>query len=66
MENTRMRYSEAAKYLRISEYTLRRWASEKRITHFKVGKAVFFRVEDLEKFIDSGKVAPIRGKAVSK
>ena len=66
MQSNRMRYNDAAQYLGIAEYTLRRWASEKRIAHYKVGKAVFFKVEDLDRFIDSGKVAPIHKRAVSK
>lgn len=59
MVNGRLRYREAAEYLGIAEITLRRWVSERRIEHLKVGKAVLFNPADLEAFIESNRVPAV-------
>ena len=47
---------EAAEYLRISVTTLRRYAYERRVTHYKLKGRIIFRKADLEKFLDSKRV----------
>lgn len=47
---------EAAQLLGISVWTLRHWVCERRITFVKKGRMVRFRVEDLERFMNSGLV----------
>ena len=43
-----MNYKEAARYLKITEGTLRNWVSKGRIQPRKVGKHVIFFKEELE------------------
>ncbi|MCI0552067.1 MAG: helix-turn-helix domain-containing protein [Anaerolineae bacterium] len=50
---------EAAQYLKIAEWTLRSWISQKRIPYVKLGSRTMFDVDDLNKWIDSHKVAPV-------
>ena len=47
---------EAAEYLRISVTTLRRYAYERRVTHYKLKGRIVFRRADLEKFLDTRKI----------
>ena len=47
---------EAAEYLRISVTTLRRYAYERRVTHYKLKGRIIFRKADLEKFLDARKI----------
>ena len=47
---------EAAEYLRVSVTTLRRYAYERRVTHYKLKGRIIFRKADLEKFLDSKRV----------
>jgi excisionase family DNA binding protein len=47
----------AADYLRISKGTLCKYTSSKKIRHYKLGRKVFFKVEDLDSFIESKMVA---------
>ena len=47
---------EAAEYLRISVTTLRRYAYERRVTHYKLKGRIIFRKADLEKFLDTRKI----------
>ena len=59
MDLTRQRYlkcEEAARLLGISTWTLRHWVCERRITFVRKGRMVRFRVEDLERFMNSGLV----------
>jgi excisionase family DNA binding protein len=42
---------EAAEYLRISEWTLRHWVSDKKIRYIKMGHLVRFRKAHLDRFI---------------
>jgi excisionase family DNA binding protein len=47
--------SEAAQYLGICVATLRAWRSTRRVKlqYFKIGRAVRYRIEDLEAFLQS-------------
>jgi excisionase family DNA binding protein len=47
---------EAAEYLRVSVTTLRRYAYERRVTHYKLKGRIIFRKADLEKFLDTRKI----------
>lgn len=44
---------EAAKYLAVSEATVRRMVADKAIPHFRQRGQIFFRQRDIEKWIDS-------------
>ncbi len=63
-----MNYKEAAKYLKITEGTLRNWVSKGRIKPHKVGKHVLFFREELETWITApvaqAPVKPIPEKPV--
>jgi len=58
--------SEAAEYLRISEWTLRHWVSDKKIRFIKIGRAVRFKKAHLDRFLQDNvhgkEVNPIREK----
>lgn len=41
--------------LKVSEYTVRRWIQEGKLTGLKIGKAYRFTEEDIEKFINKFK-----------
>lgn len=56
MHNEILIIQEAAEYLRISVTTLRRYAYERRVTHYKLKGKVVFRKADLEKFLDTRKI----------
>src|SRR5262245_15493147 len=43
--------AEAAVYLRISEWTLRHWVSDRKIKFFKIGNRVRFRRAHLDRFL---------------
>ena len=43
--------AEAADYLRISEWTLRHWVSEKKVRFIKIGRAVRFKKTHLDRFL---------------
>ena len=47
---------EAAEYLRVSVTTLRRYAYERRVIHYKLKGRIVFRKADLEKFLDTRKI----------
>lgn len=49
---------EAADQLRVSVWTLRHWVSDRKIAFVKKGRMVRFRMEDLERFMNSGIVRP--------
>jgi excisionase family DNA binding protein len=42
--------AEAADYLRISEWTRRRWVSDKKIRFIEIGRAVRFKKSHLDRF----------------
>ncbi|KAA9160936.1 helix-turn-helix domain-containing protein [Amycolatopsis acidicola] len=50
---------EAAEYLHTSVRFVRRLISERRITFYRVGRHVRLAVEDLDSYVQSGKVDPI-------
>lgn len=47
------RYAEAAVYLGCTERQLRRWVSQKRVAHTKLGLTVQFSEEQLDAFVAS-------------
>ena len=53
-----MNYKEAARYLKVTEGTLRNWVSKGRIKPRKVGKHVLFFKEELESWIKSPPATP--------
>jgi excisionase family DNA binding protein len=52
--------AEAAEYLRISEWTLRHWVSDKKIRFIKIGRAVRFKKTHLDRFLQDN----VHGKEV--
>lgn len=54
-----LNYEAAAQVLHLSHYTLRRWVSEKRLEHIKLGGRVFFTRAQLAQIIASRTVEPI-------
>ena len=48
--------AEAAEYLGMAEWTLRQWASMRKIPKVKLGKALRFDVDDLDKWIAEKKI----------
>lgn len=51
-------YPGAAAYLGATQSFLRRLVLEKRVRYYKVGKFVRFRIEDLDAFVNEGRVDP--------
>lgn len=51
---------DAAEYLRISEWTLRHWVSDKTIRFIKIGRAVRFKKAHLDRFLQDN----VHGKEV--
>ena len=51
-------YAGAAAYLGATQSFLRRLVLEKRVRYYKVGKFVRFRMEDLDAFVEEGRVEP--------
>jgi excisionase family DNA binding protein len=47
---------EAAKILGIAEGTMRRWIQERRLPYFRVGKKIWIDPQDVEQFIQRGRV----------
>ena len=52
--------AEAADYLRISEWTLRHWVSDKKKRFIKIGRAVRFKKSHLDRFVQDN----VHGKEV--
>ena len=52
---------EAAEMLRLSKLTLYKYVSQRRLKHVKVGSRVMFRETDLDAWIVSRVIEPIRG-----
>ena len=46
-------YQQASRVLAISETTLRKWVSCRRVPHVKLGRAVRFDTDELERWIES-------------
>lgn len=59
--NNLLNYKQASAYLHLSEFTLRRYVSEKKIKHYKLGSRVFFKPEDLDAWINSKRVEAVGG-----
>ena len=51
---------QAAEYLNVSERFMRRLVAERRVAYHKVGKLLRFRSQDLDDFLESGRVEPPR------
>lgn len=51
-----MTLQEAAAYLNVNERYVRHLVSERRIAYHKLGRLLRFRVEDLDRFLASGRV----------
>lgn len=51
--------NEAAEIMSTSTRFVRRLIAERRITFYRVGKHVRLAVEDIESFVESGRVEPI-------
>lgn len=47
---------EAANYLKLSKATLYKLTSDRQIPHYKMGKRNYFRKEELDQWINKGKV----------
>lgn len=54
--------SEAAKRLRISEYTLRSWISQRRMPYVKMGRRTLFNPSDLDNLIKSCTIEPMKSR----
>ena len=54
-ESKVMTVNGAAAYLGVSPGFIRRLVAERRIVHYKVGRRVMFRREEIDQFIDQGK-----------
>ncbi len=56
---SRLTVAQAAAYLGVAPHTLNCWRSSRRhdIPHVQVGARVFYRAEDLDKFIETRTVA---------
>ena len=50
--------AQAAAYLNVSERFVRRLVAERRIVFHKVGHFLRFRAEDLDAFLEAGRVEP--------
>ena len=57
-----VKVQEAARFLAVSVSTLYGWVWQRRIPFVKVGRALRFDLDDLEKFIDSNRTAPHTGR----
>lgn len=51
---------EAAEYLGISANTLYQWVNQRKIKYIKIGRLLKFFKQDLDEFIESNVVKPIR------
>ncbi|AIJ21807.1 helix-turn-helix domain-containing protein [Amycolatopsis methanolica] len=59
MERGYLNVEQAAEYLNTSVRFIRRIVAERRIAFHKVGSHVRFKLEDLEAFVQAGRVEPI-------
>ena len=63
MEQTQLlNVAETAAALRLRESTIRSWILNKRIPYAKVGRRVFVRRSDVDRFIDASVVYPESSK----
>ncbi len=56
-------YGEAARLLRIAEVTLRRWVSLRKIPFIKLGGAVRFDRDDIDRWLQDSRVDVATGRA---
>jgi excisionase family DNA binding protein len=49
---------EAAAYLNVAERYMRRLVTDRRIPYFKVGRLLRFSAEDLDAFLERGRIEP--------
>ncbi len=54
-----VRFSEAAELLGLAENTVRRYTSQQKIPHLKVGRLVFFDPERLRLWIEDKAIEPV-------
>ena len=54
--------TQAAAYLNVSERFVRRLVAERRIAFHKVGHFLRFRAEDLDAFLEAGRVEPVQSR----
>lgn len=59
--NNLLSYPEAAEILSVSEITLRKWVSARKIEHLKIGRSVRFTPEQIENFLHAS-VIPAGGR----
>ena len=55
--------AQAAAYHNVSERFVRRLVAERRIAFHKVGHFLRFRVEDLDAFLEAGRVEPVESRS---
>ena len=55
----KMTYADTAKWLTVSERTIRRWVRKDNIPYYKVGRRVYFQETDLLRWIESCRVEVI-------
>jgi excisionase family DNA binding protein len=55
--------AQAAAYLNVSERFVRRLVAERRIAFHKVGHFLRFRAEDLDAFLEAGRVEPVESRS---
>jgi len=53
-QNTLLKAAEAARALGVSPFTIRAWTFQKLLPHVKLGRAVRYRPEDIEKIQRKG------------
>ena len=54
--------AQAAAYLNVSERFVRRLVAERRIAFHKVGHFLRFRADDLDAFLEAGRVEPVEDR----
>lgn len=64
MESKYLKVPEAAMYLNMSVRFVRRLVAERRIPFHKAGTSVRFAIDDLDAFMQAGRVEPITTRAV--
>jgi excisionase family DNA binding protein len=61
-QETLLTYEEAAELIAVSPITLRKWVTERRIPHYKIGKSVRFSAREIADFLASHHVEAIGGR----
>jgi hypothetical protein len=55
-----IRFEPAREKLGVSGPTLRLYTSKKKIRHYKFGHYVYYKIEDLNEFIEKGRIEPAK------